>query len=308
MSFPIVSVGVPTYNRPAGLEHTLQCLVGQTYPHLEIIVADNASPGEATAAVVERFARADPRVTYHRHEQNLGATGNFKFVLKQASGEFFMWAADDDDWDARFVETCLRAVQAEGNAACSQIGALFHRSGQRQELLFTPALHPGLGAFINAREFLRTLRSSLFYGVHRRESLLPMLREDIFDYYDCFLILRQVLTGGVTVAPEILYWAGIDGDSYVLKPYHPAPGRVFDYWPFIRASSMLIWRCRNLCRREKFLLLARLLGSTAHEFHRNERQARPVQARLMGSLLWLSQTARAVGRWGRRPRPAGLNA
>jgi len=38
---PLVTVGVPTYNRPKGLKRALNSLVNQTYQNLEIIVSDN---------------------------------------------------------------------------------------------------------------------------------------------------------------------------------------------------------------------------------------------------------------------------
>ena len=34
---PLVSVGIPTYNRPEGLRQTLDCITFQTYKNLEII-------------------------------------------------------------------------------------------------------------------------------------------------------------------------------------------------------------------------------------------------------------------------------
>ena len=40
---PLVTVGIPTYNRPAGLERTLECIRQQSYTNLEIIVSDNCS-------------------------------------------------------------------------------------------------------------------------------------------------------------------------------------------------------------------------------------------------------------------------
>ena len=40
---PMVTVGIPTFNRPEGLERTLACITKQTYTNLEIIVSDNCS-------------------------------------------------------------------------------------------------------------------------------------------------------------------------------------------------------------------------------------------------------------------------
>jgi Glycosyltransferases involved in cell wall biogenesis len=48
---PLVSIGVPTFNRPEGLRRTLECLTRQTYPTFEIIISDNATPGNGPERV-----------------------------------------------------------------------------------------------------------------------------------------------------------------------------------------------------------------------------------------------------------------
>ena len=97
-----MSVGIPTYNRPEGLRRTLQCITGQTYKNLEIIVSDNCSPGLETEDVVREFVLKDSRIKYFRQAENQGPTFNLKFVLEKATGEYFMWAADDDEWESQF--------------------------------------------------------------------------------------------------------------------------------------------------------------------------------------------------------------
>ena len=110
-SGPLVSVGIPTYNRPDGLRRTLECITGQTYQNLEIIVSDNCSPGSETDDIVREFVSKDSRIQYYRQEINQGPTNNLKFVLEKATGEYFMWAADDDEWESRFVDRLLDFMQ-----------------------------------------------------------------------------------------------------------------------------------------------------------------------------------------------------
>jgi len=111
-SGPLVSVGIPTYNRPDGLRRTLECITGQIYQNLEIIVSDNCSPGSETDDVVREFVSKDGRIQYYRQEKNQGPTNNLKFVLEKATGEYFMWAADDDEWEPRFVDRLLDFMQS----------------------------------------------------------------------------------------------------------------------------------------------------------------------------------------------------
>jgi len=112
---PLVSVGIPTYNRPEGLRRTLECITRQTYKNLEIIISDNCSPGPETEVVAREFMVKDSRIQYFRQEKNMGGAFNLKFVLKKATGEYFMWAADDDYFDTYELVSKLVSKAREGN-------------------------------------------------------------------------------------------------------------------------------------------------------------------------------------------------
>jgi len=48
----LVTIGIPTYNRADGyLREALGAALAQTYPHLEILVADNASSDHTDTVV-----------------------------------------------------------------------------------------------------------------------------------------------------------------------------------------------------------------------------------------------------------------
>lgn len=104
MTAPLVSVGIPTYNNPQGLSQALKCITEQTYKNIEIIVSDNASNNINVAKILSEFSTKDLRIKYFRQKNNIGPVENFKYVLKKAQGEYFMWAADDDLLDKKFIE------------------------------------------------------------------------------------------------------------------------------------------------------------------------------------------------------------
>ena len=85
---PLVSVGIPTYNRPEGLRRTLECITGQTYRNLEIIVSDNCSPDPEVERVVRSFMAHDARIQYFRQPENKGASQYAKkYYLKKGMPE-----------------------------------------------------------------------------------------------------------------------------------------------------------------------------------------------------------------------------
>jgi glycosyltransferase involved in cell wall biosynthesis len=106
---PLVSIGVPTYNRAKGyLRKVIERSLGQTYSNIEVIVSDNCSIDE-TPELVRSFN--DPRLRYFRQQTNLGANGNFNYCLRQARGAYFLLFHDDDMIDEDFVEACIAALK-----------------------------------------------------------------------------------------------------------------------------------------------------------------------------------------------------
>lgn len=93
--YPMISIGVPTYNGAKRIHKALDSIWAQRYPNLEVIICDNCST-DGTGELCEQVAREHPEVRYIRHKENLGILPNFEFALTQAKGKYFMWLADDD--------------------------------------------------------------------------------------------------------------------------------------------------------------------------------------------------------------------
>jgi glycosyltransferase involved in cell wall biosynthesis len=114
---PLITIGIPTYNRPDGLLRTLQRVTKQTYENLDILVSDNASADAAAVeAVMAKFA-ADKRVRFVRQPVNIGSLGNFPYLVEHANGEYFCWAADDDEIELNYIEALVQRIQAHPDAA-----------------------------------------------------------------------------------------------------------------------------------------------------------------------------------------------
>jgi glycosyltransferase involved in cell wall biosynthesis len=105
---PLISVGIPTYNRPSGLRRILGEITSQTYTNLEILVSDNHSPEAETGQIVREFMQNDDRIQYFRQAQNIGSFNNYGFLFEQAQGEYFMWVCDDDFRRPEYIEACIR--------------------------------------------------------------------------------------------------------------------------------------------------------------------------------------------------------
>ncbi|HET7233288.1 MAG TPA: glycosyltransferase family 2 protein [Longimicrobium sp.] len=92
---PPLTIGLPVYNGERLLPAALEALLGQTFTDFELLLSDNVST-DATREICEAAAARDPRVRYVRQPEPLPVVDHFRWVLREARSERFMWAADDD--------------------------------------------------------------------------------------------------------------------------------------------------------------------------------------------------------------------
>jgi len=113
---PLVSIVIPTHNRPEFLREAIGSALLQTLRDFEILVRDNASTDE-TRKVVQSFS--DPRIRYHRHAENVGPTENVIGGCREAHGRYIAHLHDDDIWEPDFLEKVVPPLELNCDAAIS---------------------------------------------------------------------------------------------------------------------------------------------------------------------------------------------
>lgn len=93
-SQPLVSVVIPAYQNAAFIERTVDSVLAQTYPNLEVVVGDHDS-SDGTWDLLQRYA-ADPRVRLLRTGAGGGAERNWNRVTAEAAGELIKLVCGDD--------------------------------------------------------------------------------------------------------------------------------------------------------------------------------------------------------------------
>jgi glycosyltransferase involved in cell wall biosynthesis len=137
---PVVSVGIPTYNRIDRLAIAVESVLAQDHRLLEVIISDNAST-DGTEEYCRGLADREPRVRYVRNRENIGPMANFRQVHALSTGDYFMWLGDDDWIDSNYVSACLDALRSDPGASLA-VGSVIYQledgsevPGQRVELL-----------------------------------------------------------------------------------------------------------------------------------------------------------------------------
>lgn len=113
---PLVSVVIPTRNRPDDLAITLQQLRKQDYEHLEVIVIDDASNPPLEEVVTRHW----PEAEYIRHPECRGQCAGRSLAFERARGKYIV-NLDDDSCFTRIHELREAVGFLEGR---SEIGIL----------------------------------------------------------------------------------------------------------------------------------------------------------------------------------------
>jgi abequosyltransferase len=105
----LLSICIATYNRGRFISETLDSIVSQLRPGVEVVVVDGASPDD-TAAVVSEYASRFPTVRYFREDENSGVDGDYDKAVEYARGEYCWLATDDDLLAPTAVDRVLEAL------------------------------------------------------------------------------------------------------------------------------------------------------------------------------------------------------
>ena len=94
--FPLVSIIMPTYNRPQWFKEALESALAQTYRNFEIFITDN-SKNEDTKKLMQTYLEKYPFIKYEYHPE-FNASDNWNYARKynNPDAEFVNWLLDDD--------------------------------------------------------------------------------------------------------------------------------------------------------------------------------------------------------------------
>ena len=202
-----VTIGFVVKNGADTIERGLGSLLAQSFTDFEILISDNQST-DNTAEICERFAALDARVNYTRQTVDIGAVGNFWYVLGEANTEYFMWAAHDDYWEPNFLAKLVSALDAKHDfgLAVSWVNVFDPLTGESRYSFKPKPTSSKSGVLRYLAEHLNPCVNKI-YGLHRTENLKSFDHEKfkVFDYLDTLIIDHVNLRTKVYVVPEYLF-------------------------------------------------------------------------------------------------------
>jgi len=112
----LISVIMPAYNAEKFIRQAIDSILNQTYPHLELLIADDASK-DHTKKIIESYT--DSRIKCFHNEVNLGYLKTCNKLMALAQGNFLAFQDADDISDVHRFEEQLKAFDEN-----TQLGAV----------------------------------------------------------------------------------------------------------------------------------------------------------------------------------------
>jgi glycosyltransferase involved in cell wall biosynthesis len=116
MTAPKISVIVPIYNQAQFIRETVDSVLGQGYPNLELVLSDDGST-DGTTDILRAYAASEPdRVKVVASEENTGIAGAFNRALAAHTGEYIAWLGGDDVMLPGKLDRQVAALRARPDA------------------------------------------------------------------------------------------------------------------------------------------------------------------------------------------------
>lgn len=271
-----ISVIIPVYNIQQHLRECLDSVLGQSYPHLQVICVDDGSTDESPA-ILAQYAQKDNRVQVIR-QQNAGPGAARNTGLEAATGEYVIFLDSDDWFEPDFLEKMVDTAQREGADVAICRAVEFDTNSGRElpsEWMMKKQYLPGKLAF--APQEMADHLFQFTYGMpwdkfYRRELLTtsgiryPALKnsEDLAFVYPTLLAAKRI-----AVVDEVLIHHRINRMASVSNSRCGQPEAPYEAFQIVKeyleqhqlmdtyrrsflnwAMEFLVWHISNMSQRD----------------------------------------------------------
>jgi|APTNR8051073442_1049403.scaffolds.fasta_scaffold03842_6 glycosyltransferase involved in cell wall biosynthesis len=110
---PLISILMPVRNAGAHLEACLESILGQTYPHWELLPVDDGSEDDSLT-LLERYAQRDHRIRIYRNGSHRGIPAALQLAFSQSRGALLTRMDADDRMAPQKLERLCHLLRNAG--------------------------------------------------------------------------------------------------------------------------------------------------------------------------------------------------
>ncbi len=261
---PLITIGIPVFNGDEFIKRRIDSIVNQTYSNFEIIISDNASTDD-TSRICQSIINKEKNIHYYLQKKNIGSTNNFNFLIKNASGKYFVLAAVDDIWEPTFLEKNVAILESNSKIVGS-IGEVKYFGGsekkheqskiiqvlkkivRKQDVNVLEKHVQSVSGEYNQKinKYFRFNQGSFVYGLFRTSAIQKKIIPVPLSAWDLAFILNILKFGDLHVIDEILFhkFAGGLSSGGIIDIYKRHEIPFYDL--IIPNFSLFKWSWRNL--------------------------------------------------------------
>lgn len=244
IEIPLVSVCVATYKQDRYIENCLLSVLAQTgnIP-IEVLVGNDGDSPE-TPNIVARLAERFPGVIrYFAHPQNLGASRNYQFLVREAKGRYIAHLDGDDHWFPGKLETQIAWLEARPHSpACYANAAVVDDAGRLLGSFTSYSWQEvDLPTLVARGNFLN--HSSMLYRSIHRDVVLD-IGEEFVDYRLHLGFARRGVLG-MTDRALVVYRTGSEHSMIDTMPNRVAE-RLFEAMGTVLIPSLVTDQVRRI--------------------------------------------------------------
>jgi len=192
MEKPLVSVITINYDHPDVTCALLESLRQITYPNIEVIVVDNASPNDDPAIISQSY----PEIIFIQSDVNLGFAGGNNLGIRKAKGKYILLLNNDTEVDPGFIEPLVAKLEADNKIGAVSPKIKFYFQPDTIQFSGQAPINPytmrSYGYGWGARDTGKFDRDTLTSFVHGAAMMVPMdvikkvgmMAEIYFLYYE----------------------------------------------------------------------------------------------------------------------------
>lgn len=117
------SIIMPTYNRKKFISEAIDSVLNQTFPNFELIIIDDGSDDGTEEFIRNKYIKyLDKSIIKYYKLDHIGVSAARNYGLSKASGNIIAYLDSDNQWNIRFLEIMINAINKSKNSNCAYCG------------------------------------------------------------------------------------------------------------------------------------------------------------------------------------------
>ena len=246
MEYPLVSIITVNYDHPEVTLALLSSLRLITYPNIEIIVIDNASPNDDPNILKSSY----PEIIFIKSSVNLGFAGGNNLGIRKAHGKYLLFINNDTEVEPGFLEPLVAKCESDTKIGAVSPKIIFYNQpdtiqfcGQAPMNHYTMRSH-GIGhGAIDKGQFDA---DSLTHFVHGAAMMVPMsVIKDVGLMPECYFLYYEELDWCARMK-QAGYQLWYVHNSTILHKESISTGKLSPFKTYYINRSRLLYLRRNV--------------------------------------------------------------